>query len=114
MELNREGAAWFRSVLEHRHSLRAAPTDGGDYTLAALLGSAAAQEAYIAPIESGGEVVALVYADNLVSERPLGDSRALEVVLHHVGLALERSMLQRALAEAQNPDPNPGQNGADG
>jgi hypothetical protein len=101
VELSRQGCAWFRKVLGTRRPVRAGPSDGGDYTLAALLGSAAAPEAYLAPIESGGEVVSVLYADNLRTRRPLGDSRALEVVLQHVGLALERAVLERALAEAQ-------------
>ena len=81
--------------------VRAAPSDAGDLALAGWLGGSAAPESYVASIDSGGDVVALLYADNLPSRRPLGDSQALEVVLHHAGLALERTMLERALAEAE-------------
>ena len=88
-------------MLERRRPIRQGPSDGGDYTLAALLGSAAASEAYIAPIESSGEIAALLYADNLPTQQPLGDTQALEVVLHHAGLALERTVLERALAKAE-------------
>lgn len=101
VEISGRGSAWFRSVLETRRPVRSGPTDGGDYTLAALLGNSAAPEAYLAPIESGGEIVALLYADNLPSRRPLGDTETLEVVLQHAGLALERAVLERALAEAE-------------
>jgi len=55
----------------------------------------------VAPIESGDRVVALLYADNLPAEQPIGDSSALEVVLHEAGLALDRAVLERALAEAE-------------
>ena len=66
----------------------------GDQRLAVLLGNALPSEAYIAPIESGDRVVALLYADNLPDDRPIGDSSALEVVLHEAGLALEYSFSQ--------------------
>jgi hypothetical protein len=101
VELSGQGSSWFRTVLETRHPVRSGPTDGGDYTLAALLGNSAARQAYLAPIESSGQVVAVLYADNLPSQAPLGDTEALEVVLQHAGLALERAVLERALAEAE-------------
>jgi hypothetical protein len=44
-------------------------------------------------------VVALLYADNLPESKPFGDTSALEVVLHHAGLALDRAALERALQE---------------
>ena len=55
----------------------------------------------MAPIESGERVVALLYADNLPGDAPLGDTGALEVVLHEAGLALDRAVLERALAEVE-------------
>ncbi len=101
IEVETDGSAWLRSVLESRRSVRSAPSDGGDYTLSAQLGSAAPREAYLAPIESSGEIAAVLYADNLPDNRALGDTEALEVVLQHAGLALERAVLERALAEAE-------------
>jgi len=56
---------------------------------------------FVAPIESGERVVALLYADNLPGGERIGDTSALEVVLHEAGLALERAVLERALAEAE-------------
>jgi hypothetical protein len=101
IEVHRDSCAWFRAVFESGSPLRAAPSDAGDLALAARLGRSAAPESYVASIDSGGDVVALLYADNLPSRRPLGESQALEVVLHHAGLALERTMLERALAAAE-------------
>jgi hypothetical protein len=93
--------AWFRRVLAGRAPLRAAPEDEGDRDLASRLGSAVPTEAYLAPIESGGRVVAVLYADNLPTRRPLPDTSALEVVLHEAGLALARSTREPASADEQ-------------
>jgi len=103
--------AWFRKVLEARAPLRAAPDDDGDRDLASRLGHAAPREVYVAPIESGERIAAVLYADNLATRRPLGDTSALEVVLHEAGLALERAVLERALEQAEGErvvaDPEP-------
>jgi hypothetical protein len=95
-------AAWLRKVIASRAPLRAAPEDEGDRDLAARLGRQAPPEAYVAPIESGERVAAILYADNLVSRQPLPDSSALEVVLHEAGLALDRAVLARALEEVED------------
>jgi len=94
-------SAWLRAVCERRAPVRGAPSNDGDRRLALLLGDAPALEAYVAPIESGERVVAILYADNLPSGAPIGDTTALEVVLHEAGLALDRAVLERALAEAE-------------
>ena len=66
--------AWFRRVIDGRNPLASAPDDDGDQRLAVLLGNALPREAYVAPIESGERVVALLYADNLPGDGPLGDT----------------------------------------
>jgi len=94
--------AWFRDVFQRRASVRGPVRDEGDRRLAALLGDREPPEAYVAPLESGDRVVALLYADNLPDAQPLGDTAALEVVLHEAGLALDRAALERRLAEAES------------
>ncbi|MCX5740039.1 MAG: hypothetical protein NTZ61_16385, partial [Proteobacteria bacterium] len=61
-------------------------------------------ELYLAPIESSGEVAALLYADNAATLRPLGDTNALEVLLHEAGLALDRAVLERALEDVEGSE----------
>jgi hypothetical protein len=96
--------AWFRAAIERRRALRSAPSDEGDRELAGHLGTGAPREAYVAPIESGGQVVALLYGDNLPDERPIGDTSALEAAILEAGLALDRALLGRTLGEVE-PEP---------
>jgi hypothetical protein len=95
-------SAWLRRALETHAPFRAPASDEGDRALAARLGDRVASEVYWAPIESAGQVIALLYGDNLPHGRALSDSSALEVVLHHAGLALDRAALERALAESDS------------
>ena len=91
---------WFRRVLESDSALRSGPTGDGDRDLALRLGRTVPAEAYVAPVVSGGRVVALLYTDNVPSVKPIGDTTILEIALHEAGLALERALLERALSQA--------------
>jgi len=97
--------ACFRKVCASRAPLRIAAEAAGDLALVARLGPATPGELYLAPIESSGEVAALLYADNAVTLRPLGDTNALEVLLHEGGLALDRAVLERALEDVEGGHP---------
>ena len=98
LRFRREDSARFSRVIERARPVRAAAEGAGDERLSALLGAAPGVSAYLAPIVSSDQVVALLYADN--GSAPLaGDTSALEVVLHHAGLALDRAALERALVE---------------
>jgi hypothetical protein len=100
-------SSWVRRVLDTRQPVRGRPVDDGDHRLSVLLGNEAPAEAFVAPIESANRVVALLYADNLPGRELLPDTGALEVVLHEAGLALDRTLLERALAEAADGAPRP-------
>jgi hypothetical protein len=89
----------FEEVLAERTARRRPMRGDLDLRFATRLGAATPREAYAAPIESGGRVVALIYADNLPDEKPLPDTTAFEIVLHEAGLVLDRAVLERALAE---------------
>ena len=88
-------------ALEERRGVRGRIDEPDTAKLAELLGGTVPAEAYAAPIESGGCVAALLYADNLPLDAPIADTTALEIVLHEAGLALDRTLLERALAEAR-------------
>ncbi len=96
-------AGWFKTVLETRTSLCSPATGDGDRVLARQIGDREPAQAYVAPILSGGRVVALLYADNLPGAEPVGDTSVIEIALHEAGLALERVLLERALAQIGDP-----------
>ncbi|MEE9607812.1 MAG: DUF4388 domain-containing protein [Myxococcota bacterium] len=91
---------WFRQVIDSGVPLRAPPSGEGDRRLADRLGDGVPAEAFVAPIERGARAAALLYADNLPEDRPIGDTTVLEMALHEAGVALERAWLKRALVEA--------------
>lgn len=84
-----DAVPWFRAALEVRAGVRRGPQGEGDRRLAACIGEVVAPQAYLAPIESAGRIVALLYADNLPTGEPLADTRALEALLAEVGRALD-------------------------
>ncbi len=97
------GSSWLRKLVETRAPLRMA-LDGssGDVDAEELLerlGTGRPTEAWLGPIVSANQVVAFLYADRLPGDEAIGDTAALEVVLHHAGLALDRAALERALDE---------------
>ena len=91
---------WFRQALQERRPLRVSAFNTVGCPLSALLGPARPRDVFIAPVESGGEIVALLYADTLVGDPRMGDTSVVEVVLHQAGQALDRALLERALADA--------------
>jgi hypothetical protein len=99
IQLEASESDWLSAVLESGKPIQCAPTNEGDHALARALGDSIPAEAYVAPIESTGQVIALLYADNLPGGEAITDTSALEVVLHHAGLALDRAALERALHE---------------
>jgi hypothetical protein len=103
VELPAAEVEWFRQVLETRTSLCSPAIGDGDRALARRIGDREPAQAYVAPIVSGGRVVALLYADNLPGAEPLGDTSVIEIALHEAGMALERALLQRALAQIGDP-----------
>jgi hypothetical protein len=102
IELPASDVECFRRVLDGLTGWQG-PVGAGDEALLSRLGADAPSEAYLAPIQSGGHVVALLYADNHPGAAPIGDTTILEIVLHEAGVALEHALLEHALARVDGP-----------
>ncbi len=98
LRFGRDESGRFSQVIQTGQPVLAPAANEGDQRLCLLLGAEPGDSAYVAPILSSDQVVALLYADNGASDR-VCDTSALEVVLHHAGLALDRAALERALVE---------------
>jgi len=113
LSIRADEPAWFRAVFESGAPVRGPARDPGDRKLVALLGEGEPAEAYVAPLESGERVIAVLYADNLPGGEPLPDTHALEVVLHEAGLALDRAALERQLAQMETDSETRPENDSD-
>jgi hypothetical protein len=95
-------AGWVRTVLQSGKPFQGPAATPADQELLIRLGGESPAEAYLGPIESGGSTIAMLYADQAPLGTEMPDTSALEVVLHHAALALDRAALERALWEADS------------
>lgn len=65
-----------------------------------LGGVPSGRDVVIAPLSSGGRVAAILYGDN-PSGAPLAPTDGLEIFLQQAGLAMDRALLERRLAETR-------------
>ncbi len=66
--------------------------------LASILGPPEKDEVVVFPVAGSERVIAVVYADNGDTPRPLRDVDLLEVAAEQVGIAFENELLRRQLA----------------
>jgi CheY-like chemotaxis protein len=87
----------FTQVFERRVSLKTVPGRGvwNDYFFGKIGGTPS--EVFLGPLISEGEVVAILYGDNLPDGRPLGDTDSLEIFLSQAGVAMEKALLTQRL-----------------
>jgi hypothetical protein len=88
---------WFRRAID---DARCAGADQQRRPSArGVAGNEIPAEAYVAPIITGERVAVLLYADNLPSGEPIGDTAGLEVLLDAAGIELERALIERTLRQ---------------
>ncbi len=94
----------FAEVLRRRTPFKG-PLGGGrwDAYLVEKLGGHRPVEAFCAPIVSGATVAAMLYADNVPDDTPIGDTESLEIFLYQAGLQMEKALLERKIRELNGP-----------
>jgi hypothetical protein len=65
------------------------------------LGGSWPSEAALFPIVAEGQVVALLYADNVSTGAAITETEGLEIFISQAGLALEKALLQRRIQEME-------------
>ncbi len=92
----------FLSVVETRRSYlgRLEPSECNTY-LASELGGTMPETVLAIPLVVDGKVALVVYGDNLPDGRPIRGMDTLEIFMNQAGMALEKALLEKRLAELQ-------------
>jgi CheY-like chemotaxis protein len=87
----------FSTVLAGRTPLKLAPAKNSwnDYLFQRIGGEPA--EVFLGPLISEGDIVAILYGDNLPEIKPIGDTDSLEIFLSQAGVAMEKGLLTQRL-----------------
>jgi hypothetical protein len=96
--LKLEESDFLRKIMIEQMTYKGALEDDGvtEYMVHELGGVKPVEAAFF-PIVAEGQVVAMLYCDNVASKNTIGDTEGLEIFISHAGLALEKSLLQRRL-----------------
>jgi CheY-like chemotaxis protein len=91
------GESLFTQVLTGRTALKVAPVKNSwnDYLFQKIGGEPA--EVFLGPLISEGDIVAILYGDNLPDGKPIGDTDSLEIFLSQAGVAMEKGLLTQRL-----------------
>jgi CheY-like chemotaxis protein len=104
----------FAEVVHSKSARRSSNTGALDSTLLAKIDRGQSRECIVIPMINNREVLALLYADNNVTGKPLGKLRGLELFLAQAGMALENLSLHRKLSLFQSklsPEPTKAEQG---
>lgn len=92
----------FLNAIETRRTyvgpLEATPTNN---YLANELGGAMPEQVMAVPLVVDGKIALIVYGDNLPERRPIRGVETLEIFMNQAGMALEKALLEKKLAELQ-------------
>ncbi|WP_298272539.1 DUF4388 domain-containing protein [Geobacter sp.] len=100
LRIPRHEPSLFSGVMEAGHPAVLRPEPAGlNSFLFERLGDGIPDEVFVGPIVSGGNVVALLYGDNLPGRTSIGGTEPLEIFLSQAGVAMEKALLERKLKE---------------
>jgi hypothetical protein len=92
----------FLNVIESRRShLGALESNPGNTYLVNELGGAMPDAVIAIPLVVDGKVALVVYGDNLPERRPVRGLDTLEIFMNQAGMALEKALLEKRIAELQ-------------
>jgi hypothetical protein len=89
-------------VIETRRSYLGTldPNECNTY-LVTELGGAMPDRVLAIPLVVDGKVALVVYGDNLPERRPIQGTDTLEIFMNQAGMALEKALLEKRIAELQ-------------
>lgn len=92
----------FSTIIEDRRSYQGAldPTEANAF-LANELGGPMPDAVMAIPLIVEGKVALIVYGDNLPEKRPIRGMDTLEIFMNQAGMALEKALLEKKIAELQ-------------
>lgn len=92
----------FLTVIENRRSyLGPLESNENNNYLINALGGVMPDMALAIPLVVDGKVALIVYGDNLPDQKPIKSIDALEIFMNQAGMALEKALLEKKLAELQ-------------
>lgn len=98
MKIPRGDESIFNGVVAERSARRVRLGNSRwDLYLKKQLGGDDPEEIFLGPIVSEGQVVAVLYGDNLPERKQIVDTESLEIFLSQAGLAMEKALLERRL-----------------
>jgi CheY-like chemotaxis protein len=98
MKIPRGDKSIFNQVIADKSARRVRLGDSRwDNYLKEQLGGDEPEEIFLGPIISEGQVVAVLYGDNLPEKLPIVNTESLEIFLSQAGLAMEKALLERRL-----------------
>jgi hypothetical protein len=92
----------FLTVVENRRTYvgTLAPNECNDY-LVAEMGGTAPESVMAIPLIVDGKIALIVYGDNLPERRQIQGIDTLEIFMNQAGMALEKALLEKRIAELQ-------------